>query len=77
MGTSTIANSLESVVFILFLVLVIVFIYFSFTFNHHWSFYSFNSKFKKVAQWLYYVFSIVILAAILFFMGLYIFDYGI
>jgi choline-glycine betaine transporter len=77
MGSSAVATSLESIVFVLFVVFIIIFIYFSFTFNHHWSFYSFNSQFKRIAQSLYYFFSIAILLALLFFIGLYIFDYGI
>ncbi len=77
MGVSAIASSIESFVFIAFVVLVVIFVYFGFTFNHHWSFYSFNSQFKKVAQGLYYFFSVLILLTILLFIGLYIFDYGI
>jgi cellobiose-specific phosphotransferase system component IIC len=70
-------SGIETFLMILFLVFLIIFIYFGFTFNHHWSFYQFNSQFKKVAQGLYFLVSILILLSMLFFIGIYILGYGI
>lgn len=70
-------SSIETFLIILFLVFLIIFIYFGFTFNHHWNFYQFNSQFKKIAQGLYFLVSILILLSMLFFIGIYILGYGI
>ena len=77
METVAISSALVVALPILFLVLVAVFVYFSFTMIHHWGYYSFNSGFKRAAQWTYLGVSILILAALAFFIGIYIFGNGI
>lgn len=72
METAAIASTLSLALPIIFVVLVIVFVYFAFTLVHHWGYYEFNANFKRVAQWLYIVVSILILLAIAFFIGTYL-----
>ncbi len=72
METAAIASTLSLALPIIFVVLVVVFVYFAFTFVHHWGYYEFNANFKRVAQWLYVVVSILILLAIGFFIGIYL-----
>ena len=67
---------IDSLLVMMFLALSILFIYFTIAFSHHWKFYSFNADFKRIAQGLYFFVSIIILIMIIFFMGIYIFDYG-
>lgn len=62
---------------ILFLVLLVTFGYFTATMIHHWGYYSFNTRFKTLAQSIYIGGSLLILVAIAACMGIYIFGYGI
>lgn len=57
---------------ILFVSLLLLFGYFCFVFRKHWDFYSFSPNFKKYAQTTYYIVSILILGALLFFIELFI-----
>ena len=70
-------STINTFLIILFFIVSIVFIYFGVSFNYHWNFYDFNSHFKKVAQILYFGVSILILLSLLFFIGIYILNYGI
>ncbi len=72
METAALASTLTLALPIIFLVLIVVFVYFAFTFVHHWGYYEFNANFKRIAQWLYIVVSILILLAIAFFIGIYL-----
>ena len=62
---------------IVFLGLVVSFVYFTVTFVHHWGYYSFYSRMKRLVQWLYVGVSLLILAALGFFISVYVFGNGI
>jgi hypothetical protein len=77
MNSSVITSILEPGLFALFLAFVVVFIYFGITLTHHWNYYSFNVQIKRIMKGLYFFVSTFILLALLFFIGLYIGEYGI
>lgn len=73
METVMLASSIRTALPILFLVMVVIFVYFAITFIHHWGYYSFNNKIKRIAQSTYIVVSLLILVALAFFIGIYMF----
>lgn len=77
MNSSEISSILEPGLFIIFLAFIIIFVYFGITLVHHWNYYSFNIQIKRIMKGLYFFVSISILLALLFFIGLYIINYGI
>ena len=77
MDQPTIVSVLEPALLILILAFLIVFIYFGITLTHHWNYYSFNVQIKRVMKGLYFFVSTFIFLTLLFFIGLYIFGYGI
>lgn len=66
------SSAIVSALFLVFLSLVVVFVYFGFTFNHHWGFYGFNDRFKKISQWIYFSVTSIVLVLILLFILMYI-----
>ncbi len=77
MNQSTITSALEPTLLVVIVAFIIVFIYFGITLTHHWNYYSFNIQIKRVMKGLYFFVSTCVLLALLFFIGLYIFGYGI
>lgn len=77
MVLTTLTSVIQPLLLILFLAFIIIFIYFGITLTHHWNFYSFNMQIKKIMNALYFFVTIIILFALLFFIGLYILGYGI
>ena len=77
MDQSAIISVLEPGLLILLLAFLIIYVYFGITLVHHWNYYSFNIQIKRVMKGLYFFVSTLILLALLFFIGLYIFGYGI
>ena len=75
MEVSSTYSLIDTILVFVFLGLSISFIYFVIAFSHHWKFFSFNADFKRIAQGLYFFVSLSILILLLFFIGIYIFDY--
>jgi hypothetical protein len=68
---------LEPILLIVFIAFLIIFAYFGVTLTHHWNYYSFNIQAKRIMKGLYFFVGTFILVILLFFIGLYIFGYGI
>ena len=77
MQTPVVVSLLEPILLMVFIAFIIIFIYFGITLNHHWNYYSFNIQIKRIMKGLYFFVSSIILLTLLFFIGLYIFGYGI
>jgi hypothetical protein len=77
MPSSVYISLIEPVLLIIVLAFMVVFVYFGITLVHHWNFYSFNIQIKRMMQGLYFFVSGMTMLLLLFFIGLYIFGYGI